>query len=217
MKKLISILLPGILLSMIACSASGNPETETTAETITRIESTTEAEPMTETETETEIPAATTASPVTAHPTNTIPPGQTPFSLGFQVNTSARAQAEDGAVVIASKQALDQFAAQYGDVNNRLSPRLAPYNDAWFSTRSLIMITRTEGSGSIRHTTERLIAKDGWAMVFISRSVPDIGTADMAYWVIALEVQNSDMAGMTQAQAAYFFYNEDGYYVMGEQ
>ena len=225
MKRLILLSLALILLA--ACGRvpiepaleESAAATGATAETETTAEEETTAEAETETlATDAALPAATnhsTVRPTTTNPTTTRPLSglQAPFSVGFQVNTHARAQEEDDAVVITSRQALEEFHAQYGDANNRLAGHLRQYNNAWFNTRSLIIITRTEGSGSIRHTVETLIPMEWMATVFVSHSVPEIGTADMAYWVIALEVDNSHMEGITQAQAIYYFYDERGFQV----
>jgi len=129
--------------------------------------------------------------------------GASGYSLGFQVNTSARAQQEDAAVIIDSKQALDEFHARYGDLNNALGWRFARYGNAWFKKNSLIIVTRAEPSISSRIAVEGLALEDGTATVSVARWVPGIGLTAMGYWVIALEVPKGELAGITQARAVY--------------
>ena len=64
---------------------------------------------------------------------------------------------------------------------------LANYGDAFFEEHQLIAVTLTENSGSVSHTVSGLEpTEDGW-QVDILRSVPDIGTCDMAAWLILVE------------------------------
>ena len=64
---------------------------------------------------------------------------------------------------------------------------LANYGDAFFEEHRLITVTLTESSGSVSHTVCGLEpTEDGW-QVDILRSVPDIGTCDMAAWLILVE------------------------------
>ena len=64
---------------------------------------------------------------------------------------------------------------------------LANYGDAFFEEHRLIAVTLTESSGSVSHTVCGLEpTEDGW-QVDILRSVPDIGTCDMAAWLILVE------------------------------
>lgn len=64
---------------------------------------------------------------------------------------------------------------------------LANYGDAFFEEHRLIAVTLTESSGSVSHTVCGLeLTEDGW-QVDILRSVPDIGTCDMAAWLILVE------------------------------
>lgn len=67
------------------------------------------------------------------------------------------------------------------------SGALAGYGDEFFGEHRLIAVTLTENSGSVSHTVSGLEpTEDGW-QVDILRSVPDIGTCDMAAWLILVE------------------------------
>ena len=68
-----------------------------------------------------------------------------------------------------------------------LGGALAGYGDEFFGEHRLIAVTLTENSGSVSHTVSGLEpTEDGW-QVDILRSVPDIGTCDMAAWLILVE------------------------------
>ena len=59
------------------------------------------------------------------------------------------------------------------------------YTDAYFDENYLVILRLMEGSGSVRHTVER-IEENG--DIIISRTRPEIGTADMAEWHILIGI-----------------------------
>ena len=61
---------------------------------------------------------------------------------------------------------------------------LEKYNDEWFSTHKLMVISLEEGSGSIRHGITEFYSDH----VTINRTIPDVMTADMAVWDIFIEL-----------------------------
>ena len=64
---------------------------------------------------------------------------------------------------------------------------LAGYGDEFFEEHRLIAVTLTESSGSVSHTVNGLEpTEDGW-QVDVLRSVPEVGTCDMAAWLILVE------------------------------
>ena len=68
-----------------------------------------------------------------------------------------------------------------------LSETLAAYDDGFFRSASLIAVTVEEGSGSITHTVESILpAMGGWS-INIAVHVPELGTCDMAGWLILIE------------------------------
>jgi len=129
------------------------------------------------------------------------------YHTAVQVNTHARAKQEtsaDQALVVTSKAQLEQFVDAYGDVNNILTPKLAGYDDAFFSIHSLVLITRTEPSGSISHRITDVVRNNDTMTVSIQRNMPyGEMTWDMAYWVFALEVEKDSVAGINAVKTAY--------------
>ena len=119
------------------------------------------------------------------------------FQTGVQLNTHVRKSDSDQAILIDSKAALERFVLDYGDLNNLLAPALARYDDAFFAQRALVAVTRSESSGSITHTAQRIERQGSALNVYFTRHLPGIGTSDMAYWVFALEVARDDIAGIS--------------------
>lgn len=64
---------------------------------------------------------------------------------------------------------------------------LEKYDDIWFSTHKLMVISIEEGSGSIRHGITELYSDH----VTINRTIPDTMTADMAVWDIFIELDKN--------------------------
>jgi hypothetical protein len=128
---------------------------------------------------------------------------QIPYTPGFQVNTHVREKTDDDAIIITSRTALRAYLLTYGDVNNLLAPQLTRYDRAWFRNNALVLITRTEGSGSIRHTITDLALRCCELTVYFERSLPGMGTDDMAAWVFALEAQKSDIRAARSVRAVY--------------
>jgi hypothetical protein len=98
--------------------------------------------------------------------------------------------------VISSKQELDQLYAEkydmsaysYIEPNINFDNAMKNYSEGYFQNKFLVIVVLEEGSGSIRHNVEK-IESDG--KIFISRLVPEIGTADMAKWSIIIELENN--------------------------
>lgn len=60
-----------------------------------------------------------------------------------------------------------------------------------YETGAVIAVILTESSGSISHTVEEILSCDGGYEIVIRRQVPEIGTDDMAAWLILIEVDGS--------------------------
>lgn len=69
------------------------------------------------------------------------------------------------------------------------------FDDDFFIGNSLLLVILEEGSGSIRHRVESVLPQNGVLLVRIIRTIPEIGTADMAQWHIALALEKT-MAGL---------------------
>lgn len=85
--------------------------------------------------------------------------------------------------------ALSGFLAQYPQ--DDLTEAAAAYDEGYFETAALLAVTLEESSGSVSHTVEGVFpADDGWEIV-IRRQVPEVGTCDMAAWLILIETDRS--------------------------
>ena len=80
----------------------------------------------------------------------------------------------------------------------------AKYDDNWFNSHKLIIAVLRESSGSIGHE----VVQVGGLDITIKRIIPQIGTDDMAYWHILIEVDkdkyvNSDFQICTYDEKQY--------------
>ena len=99
--------------------------------------------------------------------------------------------------VISSRDELEQYyrnkrvwllaAAQFHGFASELANAVANYSDDFFANNFLVMILLEENSGSITHNVEKI---DNNGNIFISRFIPEMGTADMAKWYILIELDN---------------------------
>jgi len=97
--------------------------------------------------------------------------------------------------IVRSVNELDKFYEDLKAVNpNELDDDLVwrftdgQYNDSFFTDNFLVLISVSEISGSNRHAVSS-ISEDGDILkINIDREVPDVGTADMAGWLIIIEL-----------------------------
>lgn len=75
------------------------------------------------------------------------------------------------------------------------------YDEAFFEDNTLLFMYVGEGSGSIRHKVLNVTRKGQKLNVEIERIVPEVGTCDMAGWLIAVELKKQDIAGCTEFMA----------------
>ena len=59
------------------------------------------------------------------------------------------------------------------------------YDEGYFSSKKIVIVTLIEGSGSVRHRVDKI---DQAGNIYISRLLPEIGTADMAEWRVLIEL-----------------------------
>lgn len=71
----------------------------------------------------------------------------------------------------------------------------AKYGEEFFRQNDLLVLYLTEGSGSVRHRVSGLVISDATLTVEMERLVPEIGTCDMAAWLIPVEVSKTAVAG----------------------
>jgi len=62
------------------------------------------------------------------------------------------------------------------------------YNNGFFADNFLVLITVSEISGSNRHAVSSIEEDNNVLKISIDREVPEIGTADMAGWLIIIEL-----------------------------
>ena len=68
-------------------------------------------------------------------------------------------------------------------------PELEGYDEAFFRDHSLLLVTETVTSGSINVEIQSIMVEDGMAVVTLDHKVPTgVGTADMATWLLWVEV-----------------------------
>ena len=119
------------------------------------------------------------------------------FDIGFQINTHGYVEGEFGsytALLLHSREDLDVYYNGDMDGNkNAYLSALEKYNGAFFQDKALLLITRAEGSGSIslQVLDVSLRAEMDRLEVRVLRNLPEMGTGDMARWVIGLELDKN--------------------------
>ena len=100
----------------------------------------------------------------------------------------------DDVIVIRTAEELRTYAAQTmidfivdTRLREEIFDNIDKFDSDFFSRRSLCVILKTHGSGSIRHKVTSVVAKDGVLQVYIDLHRPEQVTADMAYWQIFIE------------------------------
>ncbi|MEG2411457.1 MAG: hypothetical protein RSA29_07115 [Clostridium sp.] len=69
------------------------------------------------------------------------------------------------------------------------------HDEEFFKRKSLIAITISETSGSIRDKVEKVVKDGNKIYVYIGRKVPEIGTMDMTEWTIYVELDADAVKG----------------------
>ncbi|MGI6608494.1 MAG: hypothetical protein ACOX1F_05915 [Erysipelotrichaceae bacterium] len=75
------------------------------------------------------------------------------------------------------------------------------YDEDYFKNQALIIILLEENSGSNRHSVKNITSEDGMLVINIERTVPEIGTCDMAQWHILIEIK-SDIGVISESDIA---------------
>ncbi len=97
--------------------------------------------------------------------------------------------------LLTSAEAYDTFVAQvqaqdfWNDKNAFLTALEAAKVD--FTHENLLLYRITEGSGSIALSVLPAVVENGIATVTVTRSVPEVGTADMAYYALAYALDHN--------------------------
>lgn len=119
------------------------------------------------------------------------PPAQSdPSHYAFCNDRYIRVSTQSTAVVpsariLGSAQSLNEFLALFPDTLSDVSKK---YTEDYFKTSRLLAVVLEEPSGSIRHQ----LAPQGLMSdsVTVIRQVPEVGTCDMAAWLILAEVDS---------------------------
>jgi len=128
-------------------------------------------------------------------------PAQVPVQLNFSANlvrTHMDAWEERTPVVIRSADELAAYLAHYERYmhgNETVEAAFAAHTDAFFAERFLVLIYFMEGSGSIRHRVDAVWENGD---IHMTRTLPEIQTADMGYWHVIIELGNDSMPGQFQ-------------------
>ena len=87
------------------------------------------------------------------------------------------------------------FNEEYSN-NYSLIKVVEKYDRQFFTDRELLVIPVTESSGSIRHGFDKIETVGSLATVHIERTCPEVGTCDMAYWFIFIEIDARKYEGI---------------------
>lgn len=104
---------------------------------------------------------------------------------------------EDTSIIRSADELRDFYeelkAANDNELDNDLVWRFTgdQYNDSFFADNFLVLITVSETSGSNRHALSSIAEDNNKLIINIDREIPDIGTADMAGWLIVIELSNN--------------------------
>lgn len=179
-KLLISILI--IFCFLVGCSDSSDISSASSDDD-TKIESsdTPFKEPITSennTEPNKEVPMIN-LSPIVTDPYNTLPKDNLIKFLEGGIARITYDYNRSQSKVLSNIQDL----SPYNKING-----LAKYDEEYFNTSSLLLIIQTTNSGSIGVSVEAIGAIDKVLKIKLEYTVPEIGTADMATWLIWVEL-----------------------------
>lgn len=77
------------------------------------------------------------------------------------------------------------------------------YDEEFFKTKALIVVELQETSGSVRNEVTKVVKNGEKITIGIKKTIPEIGTADMAQWAIYVEVDNSFVGDNTAVDIAF--------------
>ena len=116
------------------------------------------------------------------------------FENPLAIRVSYGATPDPGAVIIGSTESLEKYLARFGSnafdgegnpvPNEKLETLKEVYNEEFFRTRRLLCVVVESGSGSNRYEIADVLRDS----VLVSMYSPEIGTCDMATWLLTAEV-----------------------------
>lgn len=96
--------------------------------------------------------------------------------------------------LIEDSASLDDYKAQKDKgLSEAFIEEVSSYTDEFFIKNSLFIAHIEEGSGSNSHKADRVIKKGNETSVYIDTVSPEVGTCDMAYHHIIVELKKSDI------------------------
>lgn len=126
-----------------------------------------------------------------------VPAAEPPSAVAFAASC-VRADgwgAPDGAVAVDSAEALARYIEEYAPEGEGWLPDLAEtlgaYGAAYFEDGILVLAAFTESSGSVGHAVTAVVAGAAAVTVAVTRTVPEIGTCDMATVCLVVELPGS--------------------------
>ena len=138
-----------------------------------------------------------TPRPPTGEPEDTLPPGDI-SSIKILYNRIDWRENMDSVTIARSiddlyKISEDLVVLKSNGSDKYFVSRLTgeQYDEVFFSENFLVLITVSENSGSNRHEVTSIEEDNGVLNIEIERHLPEIGTADMAGWLITIELSNS--------------------------
>ena len=145
-----------------------------------------------------------TATAVTDPPVTTLPP--TEGALAFERQIVRVNYSGDGtfpyAALLADRAALDSELRRYTtdgsysvEPTQELNAAVQKYTHDWFATHRLLFVRLQESSGSVSHEITQATRTAAGADVTIRRNVPEVGTCDMAEWMLFIEVDDVTLTG----------------------
>ena len=111
--------------------------------------------------------------------------------------TYGQTPAAPSALVIGNTEELADYLARFGESIPELEALAEACTEEFFETRRLLCVVVESGSGSNRYE----IAPQGllWESVTVLETVPEVGTCDMAAWLLTAEVDTMFHGGQTLA------------------
>lgn len=152
----------------------------------------------------------------TSDPHETLPPNdnnegqiedeKTNIAIPYNAQFIRKGSYQDDAdfpnvVLIDSLEELNSYC-KTNNINFKDDPDL--YNEAFFENHFLVFVALEEGSGSVSHEVYGVEqTADKKLSISIVRNVPEIGTCDMAYWHIILELNKEYAVASTDEILVY--------------
>ena len=117
------------------------------------------------------------------------------FTLGFQINSQGYVSGEtDRTELVRTREELDAYYSSDADGNkSAYLPMLSKYDDTFFESKALLLVTRQEPSGSVALRVDGVELVNDHLEAQITRSAPGFGTMDMARWVIGIELNKNEL------------------------